>query len=103
MSWAVAEWRTAASRRVPASKMARCMLRLLHRLTDLSRRGNGVVDVTREGLRLLGRLGEIGEHRGNPGGAEPQQIEADVLHGEHTGLEMAGDLRPTTLQIGDGL
>jgi hypothetical protein len=80
-----------ASRRIPAAA-ARRMLRLLHRLTDLPRSGDGIIDVARERFRLLGCLGEVTEDGGDAGGTESQQIESDVLHGEHAGFQVARDL-----------
>src|SRR6266511_6312379 len=64
----------------PARAERRRWALLAHRLADLSGGGDRIVDVPRERLRLLGGLGEVTQHRGNSGRAQPEQVEAHVLH-----------------------
>ena len=77
--------------------------RRAHRLADFAGGGDRVVDVPGQCLGLLGGLGQVAEHRGDAGGAEPQEIEPHVLHGEHAGLEMARHLSPAAAQVDDRL
>src|SRR6476660_2042187 len=76
---------------------------LANQLFDLACCRDHVVHVAGEGLRLLGRLREVPKHGGHTGGAEPQEVEADVLYSENAGLQVSRHLSSADLELAERL
>ena len=62
-----------------------------------------MVHVARQGAGLLRGAREVVERRRHARGPEAQQVEPDVLHRQHTRLELIGHELPPGQQIREGL